>query len=140
MTSDNGFGEDDGPRDRRTGRFAPGHCPNATGRPRKARTVSATIAHALNEAIPVIENGRRRRISKLQAAAKQVANKGAAGDLRATKMAFDLAEKAEQQQAATQSSNDRLSASDEDIVERLMGRLRLIIKEEEIGPPDASGA
>jgi len=90
--------------------------------------------------IPVIENGRRRRISKLQAAAKQVANKGAAGDLRATKMAFDLAEKAEQQLAATQSSNDRLSASDEDIVERLMGRLRLIIKEEEIGPPDASGA
>ena len=139
MTSDNGFGEDDGPRDR-TGRFAPGHCPNPTGRPRKARTVSATIAHALNEAIPVTENGRRRRISKLQAAAKQVANKGAAGDLRATKMAFDLAEKAEQQQAATQSSNDRLSASDEDIVERLMGRLRLIIKEEEIGPPDASGA
>jgi hypothetical protein len=94
----------------------------------------------LNEVIPVTENGRRRRISKLQAAAKQVANKGAAGDLRATKMAFDLAEKAEQQQAAAQSSNDRLSASDEDIVERLIGRLRLIIKEEEIGPPDASGA
>jgi hypothetical protein len=140
MTSDNGFGEDDGPRDRRTGRFAPGHCPNPTGRPRKARTVSATIAHALNEAIPVTENGRRRRISKLQAAAKQVANKGAAGDLRATKMAFDLAEKAEQQQAAAQPSNERLTASDEDIVGRLMGRLRQIIKEEENGPPDASRA
>jgi len=79
MTSDNGSGGHDGPRDRRTGRFAPGHCPNPTGRPPKTRTVSATIAHALNEVIPVTENGRRRRISKLQAAAKQVANKGAAG-------------------------------------------------------------
>jgi len=94
----------------------------------------------LNEAIPVIENGRRRRISKLQAAAKQVANKGAAGDLRATKMAFDFAEKAEQQQAAAQPSNERLSASDEDVVGRLIGRLRQIIKEEENGPPDASRA
>jgi len=85
---------------------------------------------ALNESIPVTENGRRRKISKLQAAAKQIANKGAAGDLRASKLAFDLAERAEQQ-AAAQPVNDRLSASDEEIVERLKARFRKIINEED---------
>ena len=129
MTANTGSGGPDGPRDRRTGRFRPGHCPNPNGRPRKARTVGATITGALNEAIPVTENGRLRRISKLQAAAKQIANKGAAGDLRASKMAFDLAQRAEQE-AAAQSPVDRLSASDEEIVERLKARFRRIVEEE----------
>lgn len=120
----------DDPRDRRTGRFRAGHCPNPNGRPRNARTVGGAMTGALNESIPVTENGRRRKISKLQAAAKQIANKGAAGDLRASKLAFDLAERAEQQ-AAAQPVNDRLSASDEEIVERLKARFRKIINEED---------
>ena len=48
-------------RDPRTGRFKPGHCPNPKGRPRKVRTVGATIAGALKAPIPVTENGRRRK-------------------------------------------------------------------------------
>jgi Family of unknown function (DUF5681) len=131
----------DGPRNPRTGRFMPGHVQNPNGRPRKARTVGATIAGALKEPIPVTENGRRRRISKLQAAAQQIANKSAAGDLRASKMAIDLAQRAEQQ-AAEQSPIDRLSASDEEIVERVKARFRRIIIEEmeqEDGHPDTTG-
>jgi Family of unknown function (DUF5681) len=141
MTANTGSGGPDGPRDRRTGRFKPGYCPNPNGRRRKARTVGATITGALNEVIPVSENGRRRRISKLQAAAKQLANKVAAGDLRASKMAFELAQRAEQQ-AAAQSPIDRLRDSDEEIVERLKARFRRIIEEEKEkgdGHPDPSG-
>jgi len=128
-------------RDPRTGRFKPGHCPNPKGRPRIVRTVGATIAGALKAPIPVTENGRLRKISKLQATAQQIANKSAAGDLRASKMAIDLAQRAEQQ-AAAQSPNDRLSASDEEIVERLIARLRRIITEEmelNNGHSDTSG-
>jgi hypothetical protein len=119
----------------------PGHCPNPKGRPRKVRTVGATIAGALKAPIPVTENGRLLNISKLQAAAQQIANKSAAGDLRASKMAIDLAQRAEQQ-AAAQSPVDRLSASDEEIVERLIARLRRIITEEmelNNGHSDTSG-
>jgi hypothetical protein len=128
-------------RDPRTGRFKPGHCPNPKGRPRIVRTVGATIAGALKAPIPVTENGRLRNISKLQAAAQQIANKSAAGDLRASKMAIDLAQRAEHQ-AAAQSPVDRLSASDEEIVERLIARLRRIITEEmelNNGHSDTSG-
>ena len=131
----------DGPRDSRTGRFMPGHCPNPKGRPRKAKTIGATIVGALKEAIPVTENGRRRKISKLQATARQIANKSAAGDLRATKMAFDLAQRAEQQ-AAAQSPVDRLSESDEETVQRLIARLRRIYiekMEQDNGHPDTTG-
>jgi hypothetical protein len=128
-------------RDRRTGRFKPGYCPNPDGRPRKARTVGATIAGALKETIPVTENGRHRKVSKLQAAAQQIANKSAAGDLRATKMALDLAQR-DEQQAAAQSPIDRLSASDGEIVERVKARFRRIIieeREQEDGHPDTTG-
>jgi hypothetical protein len=116
-------------RDPRTGRYKPGHCPNPKGRPRKVRTVGATISGALKAPIPITENGRRRRISKLQAAAEQIANKSAAGDLRASKIAIDIAQRAEQQ-AAAQSPADRLSESDEEIVERVKARFRRIIMEE----------
>jgi hypothetical protein len=128
-------------RDPRTGRFKPGHCPNPKGRPRKAKTIGATIVGALKEAIPVTENGRPRKISKLQATARQIADKSAAGDLRASKMALDLAQRAEQQ-AAAQSPVDRLSESNEEIVQRLIARLRRIIIEEmeqDNGHPDTSG-
>lgn len=128
-------------RDPRTGRYKPGHCPNPKGRPRKVRTVGATISGALKAPIPITENGRRRRISKLQAAAEQIANKCAAGDLRASKIAIDIAQRAEQQ-AAAQSPADRLSESDEEIVERVKARFRRIIMEEmeqEDGHPDTTG-
>ena len=131
----------DEPRDPRTGRFKPGHCPNPSGRPRTARTVGATMAGALKEAIPVTENGRIRKMSKLKAAAQQIANKSAAGDLRATKMALDIAQR-DEQQAAAQLPTDRLSASDEEIVERVKARIRRIIMEEmekNDGHPDTSG-
>ena len=99
------------------------------------------MAGALKEAIPVTENGRIRKMSKLKAAAQQIANKSAAGDLRATKMALDIAQR-DEQQAAAQLPTDRLSASDEEIVERVKARIRRIIMEEmekNDGHPDTSG-
>lgn len=96
---------------------------------------------SLKATIPVADNGRHRNVSKLEAAARQIADKSAAGDLRATKMAFDLAQR-DEQQAAAQSPIDRLSASDEEIVEWLFARFRRIIKEEmerDHGRPDTTG-
>jgi hypothetical protein len=126
--------EDDGARHSKTGRFLKGKTGNPYGRPKKAQSVGAAILGALSERVPVKENGRSKRVTKLEAAAKQMANRSASGDPRASKLALDLAQKAEEKLARVPASPAELSASDRQIVERIKARLRLIIEEETHGP------
>jgi hypothetical protein len=93
----------------------------------------------MDELVPVTENNRRRRIPKRDINAKQVVNKGSGGDLRAAKLAFELEAK-ERAAAAAQPSAvaEALTETDQQIADRLVARLRIIIKEEDHGP-DAAG-
>jgi hypothetical protein len=67
-----------------TTRFRPGQSGNPRGRPKGARNLSTVVAAALSERVAVNENGRRRRITKLEAAIKQLVNRAASGEARAT--------------------------------------------------------
>lgn len=71
-------------------RFQKGHSGNPAGRRNGSRNVSSLIADALNEKVVINEHGKRRKISKLQAAFMQQANKAASGDLKATRLMMDL--------------------------------------------------
>ena len=110
------------------GRFGAGNNANPAGRPKKTTSVNDTVMRELNASIVVTENQRRRSISKLKAAAKQLANKSASGDLRATKMMLDAVRQAEsvQEPAPTQS----LGHNDREIVDRFIARLLLTIRNE----------
>ncbi len=88
------------------------------------------ILDALSERVPIKENGRSRKVTKLQATAMQIANKGAAGDARVGKLAFELAQKAEDKAAAAPVGPETLSESDQAVVERLIARMRKIIESE----------
>jgi hypothetical protein len=112
------------------GRFKPGQSGNPEGRPRKANTVGEAVREALAAKVTINEGGKRKRITKREAAATQMANKSASGDLRAGKLAFDIAHKAEERAATTApATTDYITAADAEIVERLIARLRLIDKE-----------
>ena len=111
------------------GRFRPGNRANPNGRPRKGRSVNATILKELNASVPVTENQKRKNISKLSASLKQVANQGASGDLRAAKLTLDLALKAEREQGAVPQAPP-LTENDRDIVDRFIARLRATFVEE----------
>lgn len=63
--------------------FAKGKSGNPNGRPKGSKNFSTLLHHELNVKIPITENGNRRKISKQEAMVKQLANKGAAGDLKA---------------------------------------------------------
>ena len=71
-------------------RFQPGLSGNPRGRPKGARNLSSVIASTLNEKVPVTENGRHRKITKLEAAVKQLVNRAASGEARATQLLFAL--------------------------------------------------
>ena len=111
------------------GRFEKGRSGNVKGRPRKAKTVGATISDAFAERIHVSEGGRRSKITKLDAAAKQLANKSASGDTRALKLGLELARKAEEQQSRSHAAPAQLSENDENIARRFIARLQQAQKE-----------
>ena len=71
-------------------RFRPGQSGNPRGRPKGARNLSTVVAAALSERVAVNENGRRRRITKLEAAVKQLVNRAASGEARATQLLLAL--------------------------------------------------
>jgi predicted ArsR family transcriptional regulator len=79
------------------------------------------IASALGERVAVTENGRRRHISKLEAAVKQLVNRAASGEARATQLLLALVQANEARPA--QSGADRLGEADAIVMAELTRRL-----------------
>jgi hypothetical protein len=110
------------------GRFPPGQTGNRNGRPRKPKTVSEAIITAMNKTVAANENGRKRRIRKLDATATQIANKGASGDLRAGKMLFDMAAQAEARDVGVVAP-ETLTVSDQEIFDQFLADYRKHLEE-----------
>ncbi len=112
----------------RAGRFRSGMpSPNPKGRPRKVRGVDGAVLGALSERVTVTEQGKRRRKSKLDITAAQIANKGAGGDLRAAKMAFDQARKAEERAETDAVRAPAMTEADHEIAARVIARLTMFL-------------
>ena len=71
-------------------RFQKGKSGNPSGRPRGRRNLAATLLAVLNEPVMVTEQGRRKRMTKLEATFKQLVNRSIAGDLAATRLLVQL--------------------------------------------------
>ena len=104
-----------------TTRFRPGQSGNPRGRPKGARNLSTVIAAALSERVAVNENGRRRRITKLEAAVKQLVNRAASDEARATQLLLALVQANEARPAQQDAS--RLSDADLVVMAELTRRL-----------------
>lgn len=78
--------------------FRKGTSGNPRGRPKGSRNLATVLAKALREKVVVNENGRRRTMTKLDAAVAQLVNKSASGDLAALRQLMALAGSTEDQQ------------------------------------------
>jgi Family of unknown function (DUF5681) len=77
-------------------RFKPGQSGNPNGRPKKkGATFAESIERELNTSITVVEAGKRRRITKLEAIVKQQTNKAVNGDPKATALLLSAIERRE---------------------------------------------
>jgi hypothetical protein len=74
----------------RHSRFKKGQSGNPSGRRKGSKNVATLLKQVLNERVTVAENGQRKRITKLEAMLKQLANKGASGDQRAISLVLRL--------------------------------------------------
>jgi hypothetical protein len=106
-------------------RFVKGQSGNPRGRPAGSKNLVTLLTRELDQPVQVVENGRRRKISKRQVITAQLVNKSIAGDLRATKMVYDLLREAERDGRA---DNDNLPSSvdhdpdDQAIIERFLAK------------------
>ena len=129
-------------------RFQKGVSGNPRGRPKGARNLSTVVAAALNEKVlitengwkspnaaeydgqtfktfqeanAVTENGRKRRISKFEAAVKQLVNRAAGGEARATQLLLGLIQAGEAR--AVEAPVPGFEDGDEDALRELMRRI-----------------
>jgi Family of unknown function (DUF5681) len=77
----------------RGSQFKKGQSGNPKGRTRGSKSIPAYLSNALNEPVAVNENGRRRKIPKIEAIFKQLSNKAASGDTRSAKLLMDMSSK-----------------------------------------------
>ena len=66
-----------------SGRFQPGKSGNPKGRPKGSRNFLTLLEQELNKSISVTENGRKHKLTRLQAIVKRMVNSALNGDQRA---------------------------------------------------------
>lgn len=106
--------------------FKPGMSGNAKGRPKGAKNFATVIEHELRARIEVTENGKRKRISKREAIAKQTVNKAAAGDPKATSTLLNEARFQESQnQQLSIAQTPVTGPEDQMVMDNILQRIRL---------------
>lgn len=80
--------------------FRKGESGNPRGRPKGRRNLATELHLALNEMVTITEHGKRKRLTKRAVICRQLANRSAAGDLKATRIVLQLAAQAEAAEAS----------------------------------------
>lgn len=104
-------------------RFKPGHSGNPRGRPKGILNMASVLRRTLRERVVIKENGRRRTVTKLQAAVTQVTNKAASGDLKAMQLLANLVRSAEDAAATSEPTNRDLGDADQKVFLGILKRL-----------------
>jgi uncharacterized protein DUF5681 len=104
-------------------RFQKGRSGNPSGRPRGKKNMATLLNDALNGSVVVVENGRRKRITKREAIVTQLVNKSASADLKATQIVLSMLSEVEARADST-ADPAAFTEADQQIIRRLQARLR----------------
>ena len=103
-------------------RFKKGVSGNPKGRPKGSLNVAPVFMKTLREKVVINENGQRKKVSKLEAAIKQLVNKAATGDQRSMHLLVDLARDAESKQNTAVNQQQVISAADQEVIDDILKR------------------
>lgn len=116
-------------------RFKKGVSGNPNGRPKGSLNVATAFTKALREKVVINEAGKRKTVTKLEAALKQLVNKGASGDLRALVQLLALAQDTEAKQSTLGNQEPGTSQIDQDVIDGIMKRF--LSEKDPEQPPEA---
>jgi hypothetical protein len=106
-------------------RFKKGQSGNPKGRPKGSTSFTSSAYRVLQERVNINEGGRRKNVTKLVAALKQIANKAASGDANTLRLLITIVQLMEQRSSDLPTPVDRLDEGDEKLVMGLLARLKL---------------
>lgn len=104
-------------------RFRKGTSGNPAGRPKGTKNLATLLERTLREQVVINESGRRKTVTKGEAAIKQLVNKAASGDLTALRLLSVLAASTETT-GPTDPSKGVPAASDQKIMNRLIEKMQ----------------
>jgi Family of unknown function (DUF5681) len=105
-------------------RFRKGRSGNPRGRPKGSKNLTTVLAKTIAEKVEITENGQRRAVSKLEVAVKQLVNRAAAGDARASHQLFSLAQWVEGRAEAPSAAADPVTDADREVIAAVFARLQ----------------
>jgi hypothetical protein len=129
-THDVGFGKPP-----KHAQFKKGRSGNSKGRPKGSLNLATVLEQTLREKIVITENGRRKTVSKLQAAVTQLTRKATSGDLKAFQLLTALVRSAEERASQGGELNSVSDEVDEKVVLGILKRIEAAHKE---GPENAN--
>jgi hypothetical protein len=104
-------------------RFKKGQSGNPHGRPKGTLNMATVLERTLREKVVINEGGRRKTVTKLEAAVKQLTNKAANGELKALQLLAALVRSAEERGIKAAVPTSALDEVDEKVVLGILNRL-----------------
>ena len=114
-------------------RFKPGQSGNPRGRPKGTLNLATVLARSLRERVVINENGRRKVVTKLEAAVAELVRKATSGDGHAIRHLCQLVASAEERSVAAEATT-QLSEKDQTVMENIFRRFQQSFKESKHEP------
>ena len=123
----------------KNGQFTKGNSGNPKGRPKGSKNLATVVTRECRQRVRVNGPGGPRSITKLEAAAMQLANKAAQGDIRSQREFFSLVRNSEE---ASNSGASQLATHeiDQKVMESLLRRMKNIRADSACVNPEAERA
>jgi hypothetical protein len=118
-------------------RFKAGQSGNPRGRPKGTLNLATVLERTLREKVVINESGKRKTITKLEAAIKQLTNKAALGELKALQLLAALVRSAEERGTQAAGPNSVLAEADEKVVLGILNGLEVTSKGDQEDEADA---
>ncbi|HWZ80051.1 MAG TPA: DUF5681 domain-containing protein [Candidatus Sulfotelmatobacter sp.] len=105
-------------------RFKKGQSGNPNGRPRGILNFTTTLRKAMRERVVINEHGKRKLVTKLEAAVKQLVNQAASGNQRAGRFLFELAQQIDKTEDQAMDTAAPFSEIDTEVIQELLNRFQ----------------
>jgi hypothetical protein len=103
--------------------YKPGKSGNPKGRPRGSKNFATVLQSELKQRVAITEDGRRKKITKREAVAKQLVNKAAAGDPKAIPVLLNATRPYETDIAAASVQAETTAEEDRLVMEHIIKRI-----------------
>ncbi len=103
--------------------FKPGQSGNPKGRPKAKPSLAGVLEEALAQRTTIRVQGRARKVTKLEAMTRKLADMAVQGDARVVKLLLDRIREAEERAAEEPTMQEEFDATDREVIAAMLQRI-----------------